>query len=117
MYLSEEGFPSTHNIKQSKTNLPKKRNQTRTPTSERILVPWFGTNFSKVMWMSKALLLQIPVNLVVHLFCEKRILVNGTLPPPRDTELPFDMTFITMFYTCLVTEVVYHRREKHRIRV
>ena len=30
-------------------------------------------------------------------------------PPPRDTQLPFDMLFITMFYTCHVTEVVYHR--------
>ena len=28
---------------------------------------------------------------------------------PRDTQLPFDMLFITMFYTCHVTEVVYHR--------
>ena len=37
-------------------------------------------------------------------------------PPPRDTQLPFDMVFITMFYTCLVTEVVYHRGEHHRIR-
>ena len=29
--------------------------------------------------------------------------------PPRDTQIPFDMLFITMFYTCLVTGVVYHR--------
>ena len=29
-------------------------------------------------------------------------------PPPRDTQLPFDMVFITMFYTRLVMEVVYH---------
>ena len=28
---------------------------------------------------------------------------------PRDTQLPFDKVFIIMFYTCLVTEVVYHR--------
>ena len=35
-------------------------------------------------------------------------------PPPRDTQLPFDMLFITMFYT--VTEVVYHRGEQFRIR-
>ena len=28
---------------------------------------------------------------------------------PRDTQLPFDMLFITIFYTCYVTEVVYHR--------
>ena len=52
---------------------------------------------------------QILVNLVVHLFYERRCLVNGTSPPPRDTQLPFDMLFITMFYTCHVTEVVYHR--------
>ena len=36
--------------------------------------------------------------------------------PPCDTQLPFDMVFIIMFYTCLVTEVVYHRGEQHRIR-
>ena len=30
-------------------------------------------------------------------------------PPHRDTQLPFDMLFITMSYTCHVTEVVYHR--------
>ena len=30
-------------------------------------------------------------------------------PPPRDTQLPFDMLFISMFYTCHVKEVVYHR--------
>ena len=30
-------------------------------------------------------------------------------PPPLDTQLPFDILFITMFYTCLVTEVMYHR--------
>ena len=36
--------------------------------------------------------------------------------PPRDTQLPFDMLFITMFYTCHVTEVVYHRGEQLRIR-
>ena len=29
--------------------------------------------------------------------------------PPRDTHIPFDILFITMLYTCLVTEVVYHR--------
>ena len=27
-------------------------------------------------------------------------------PPPRDTQLPFDILFNTMFYTCLVPEVV-----------
>ena len=68
--------------------------------------------------MSKSLLFQIVkqilVNLVVHLFYERRFLVNGTsFPPPppphRDTQLPFDMLFITMFYTCHVTEAVYHR--------
>ena len=37
-------------------------------------------------------------------------------PPPRDTQLPFDILFINMFYTCLVTEVVYHRGEQHHIR-
>ena len=37
-------------------------------------------------------------------------------PPPRDTQLPFDMLFITMFYTCHITEVVYHRGEQLRIR-
>ena len=37
-------------------------------------------------------------------------------PPPRDTQLPFDMLFITMFYTCHGTEVVYHRGEQFRIR-
>ena len=35
---------------------------------------------------------------------------------PRDTQLPFDMLFITIFYTCHVTEVVYHMREQLRIR-
>ena len=39
------------------------------------------------------------------------------VPPPRDTQLPFDMVFITMFYTCLVTEVVYRGGGGgHRIR-
>ena len=28
---------------------------------------------------------------------------------PCVTQLPFYMVFITMFYTCLVTEAVYHR--------
>ena len=37
-------------------------------------------------------------------------------PPPRDTQLPFDMLFITMFYTCHVKGVVYHRGEQLRIR-
>ena len=41
-------------------------------------------------------------------------------PPPShlqsDTQLPFDILFITMFYMCLVTEVMYHRGEQHRIR-
>ena len=31
------------------------------------------------------------------------------LPPHRDTQLPFDMLFITMLYTCHVTEVVNHK--------
>ena len=69
--------------------------------------------------MSKPLLFQIVkqilVNLVVHLFYERRYLVNGT-SSPRDTHLPFDMLFITMFYTCHVTEVVYHSGEQLRIR-
>ena len=34
----------------------------------------------------------------------------------RDTQLPFDMLFVTMFYTCHVKEVVYHRGEQLRIR-
>ena len=70
--------------------------------------------------MSKSLLFQIIkqilVNLVVHLFYERRFLVNGTSVPPRDTQLPFDMLFITMFYTCHAKEVVYHRGEQLRIR-
>ena len=71
--------------------------------------------------MSKYLLFQIVkqilVNLVVHLFYERRFLVNGTpFPSPRDTQLPFDMLFSTMFYTCHVKEVVYHRGEQLRIR-
>ena len=37
-------------------------------------------------------------------------------PPPRDTQLPFDMLFITMFYTCHVKEVVYNMGEQLRIR-
>ena len=47
---------------------------------------------------------------------------HGTLlyyvPPPRDTQLPFDMVFITMLYTCLETEVVYYRGggRQHHIR-
>ena len=36
--------------------------------------------------------------------------------PSCDTQLPFDMGTITMFYTCLVTEVVYHGGGHHRIR-
>ena len=71
--------------------------------------------------MSKSLLFQIVkqilVNLVIHHFYERRFLANGTsFPPPRDTQLPFDMLFITIFYTCHVTEVVYHRGEQLRIR-
>ena len=37
-------------------------------------------------------------------------------PPPRDTQLPFDVLSIIMFYTCHVKEVVYHRGEQLRIR-
>ena len=46
------------------------------------------------------------------------LLVSGLLnaPPPHDTQLPYDILFITMFYTCLVREVVYHRGEQHRKR-
>ena len=36
--------------------------------------------------------------------------------PPRNTQLPFDILFITMFYTCLVTEVVVSQGEQHRIK-
>ena len=45
-------------------------------------------------------------------------MVNGTSPPPPpgDTQLPFDMLFITMFYTCHVTEVGCHMGEQLRIR-
>ena len=48
-------------------------------------------------------------NLVVHLFYEMLFLVNG-VSFPRDTcaQRPSGMLFMTMFYTCLVTEVVYH---------
>ena len=71
--------------------------------------------------MSKSLLFQIVkqilVNFMVHLFMRGGFLVNGTSsPPPRDTQLPFDILFTTMFYTCHVTEVVYHRGEQLRIR-
>ena len=68
--------------------------------------------------MSKSLLFQIVkqilMNLVVHLFYERRFLVNWTSPPPppHDTQLPFDMLFITMFYTCHVKEVVYKKKFK-----
>ena len=45
-------------------------------------------------------------------------LVHGAPPPPsRDAQLPSDMLFITMFYTYLVTEDVYHRGGgQHRVR-
>ena len=70
--------------------------------------------------MSKALIFQIVeqtlVNLVVHLFYERRFLVNWTSSPPRDTQLPFDMLYITMFYTYHETEVVYHGGGQLRIR-
>ena len=71
--------------------------------------------------MSKSLFFQIVkqilVNLAVHLFYERRFLVNGT-SSPRDTQLPFDMLFITMFYTChAIKEVVYHRGEKSLLRI
>ena len=49
---------------------------------------------------------QILVNLVVHLFYERRFWsMEHRFPHPRDTQLPFDMSFTTMFYTCHVTEV------------
>ena len=55
--------------------------------------------------MSKALLFQIVkqifVNLVVHLFFMKGGFWSMEPPPPRDTQLPFDMIFITMFYTVM----------------
>ena len=35
---------------------------------------------------------------------------------PRETQLPFDMLFITIIYTCYVKGVVYHREEQLRIR-
>ena len=69
--------------------------------------------------MRKALLFQIVKHLylVVHLLYDKWFWsMEHCPPPPCDTQLPFDMLFITMFYTCLVTEVVYHRGEQHRIR-
>ena len=73
--------------------------------------------------MSKSLLFQIVkqilVNLVVHLFLWEAVFGQWNIvphPPPRDTQLPFDMLFITMFYTCHVKEVVYHKEEQLRIR-
>ena len=69
--------------------------------------------------MSKSLLFQIVkqilVNLVVHLFYERRFW-SMEHRIPRDTQLPSDMLFITMFYTCHVTEVLYHVEEQLRIR-
>ena len=63
--------------------------------------------------MSKSLIFQIVkqilVNLVVHFFMRGGFWSMEHRPLPRDTQLPFDMLFITMFYTCRVTEVVYHR--------
>ena len=40
-------FNTLHKTKQ--TNLSKKHNQTIKATSEKILVPWFGTNFRRVL--------------------------------------------------------------------
>ena len=45
-------------------------------------------------------------NLVVHLFM--RCCFCPWSIVPRDTQLPSGMLFITMFYTCLETELVYH---------
>ena len=63
--------------------------------------------------MSKSLLFQIVkqilVNLVVHLFMRGGFWSMEHRPPPRDTQLPFDMLLITMFYNCHVKEVMYHR--------
>ena len=65
--------------------------------------------------MIKALIFQIVkqilFNLVLHHFlCEADFGQLNIAPPPLpcDTQLPFCMLFITMFYTCLVTEAVYH---------
>ena len=69
--------------------------------------------------MSKALLFQIVkqilVNLVVQLFMRGGFWSMEHCFP-HDTQLPFDMLFITMLYTCHVMEVVYHRGEQLRIR-
>ena len=73
--------------------------------------------------MSRALLFQIIkqtlINLAVHLLYERRFFVIGT-SSPRDTQLSFDMSFITMLYPCHVTEVVYHRgggAASHKIEI
>ena len=75
-----EGIQSTDNIKQNKRICPRNKTKPLKPTSERILVPWFGTKFSSVLQMSKALLFrivkQILVNHVIHNFYEKRFLVK-----------------------------------------
>ena len=90
-----------------------RQNQTIKPTKENLLVPLFSAIFSTVLWMSKAfpfqMVNQILVILVLHLFYEKRFLSMEHFSP-RDTQLPSGMllVFITMSYTCLFTDVVYH---------
>ena len=44
-----------------------------------------------------------------NILIRKLNLYDAAPPPARDTQLPFDILSITMFYTCLVTEVVYQR--------
>ena len=85
---------------------PNHNNQQARGSSSRGLVPNLVRYCKSLLFQ---IVKQILVNLVVHLFYERRFLVNGTSSPPRDTQLPFDMLFMTMFYTCHVTEVVYHR--------
>ena len=46
---------------------------------------------------------------VVYHFYDMRVLVReASPPPPHDTQLPFEILFITTIYTCLLKEVVYH---------
>ena len=61
--------------------------------------------------MIKALLFQIVKQILVnlwHSFLWEVVFGQWEHRSPCDTQLPFGMLFITMFYTCLVTEVVYN---------